>query len=114
MPLPRVGEPNRERGTCTWRASYLDVAAHRLGELPDDREPQTCADRAVAVVASVEEEALERARDLIARDPGAGVGDGQLAGCRRERDPAARRRAAQCVLDEVGEGLKNTIGISIG
>ena len=48
-----------------------DRAAHRLGELADDREAEPGADRAAARVARVEEEALERA---LAARPAAGRG----------------------------------------
>jgi hypothetical protein len=76
----RKWELNREGGTCTWGASYLDVAAHRLGELPDNRESQTGADHTVAVVAAIQEEALERPRKLLTCDSRTGVSDGQLSG----------------------------------
>jgi hypothetical protein len=52
-----------------------DVTAHREDELADDRQTEARADLPVTVVAAVEEEAIERARQLVRRDSGAGVGD---------------------------------------
>ena len=45
--------------------STVTVAAHRLGELLHDREAEAAADRPLAAVLVVEEEAVERVREVV-------------------------------------------------
>src|SRR5262249_49988348 len=58
------------------------------------------------VVAAVEEEAVECARQLFRREPRACVSHAELPGSRCERDGPAGRRAAQRVLDKVRNRLQ--------
>ena len=73
--LQRDGELGAGR-----RARDTDVPSHGDCELANDRQPETGADRAIAVVAAVEEEAIEGARKLVRRDSRTGVLDRELAG----------------------------------
>ena len=62
-------------------------------------------------VAAVEEEALERVWELLGGDPGAGVGDDELAGVGSHGDRPAGGRGAERVLDQVREHLEGAVGV---
>ncbi len=67
---------------------------------------------ALAAVAGVEVETLERALKLLRPEAGAGVLDPQLARRRDDPDGAARGRQAQCVLDQVRDDLQRSVGVA--
>src|SRR5207248_8876618 len=94
-------QAEREARSAAGLARHVDAAAHRVRELLHDREAETGADGTLVAVARVEVEALERVRQLVGREPGAGVLDAELAGPAADRDRAARRGQAQGVLDQV-------------
>src|SRR5581483_4009465 len=71
----RDGQSHRERGQLARPALDGDAAAHRLGQLLHDREPEARADRALPAVARVQVEALEGVLAILVGEPGTGVLD---------------------------------------
>ena len=82
-------EPNREAGALGGKVLDGDGAAHRLGQLADDREAEAGAVPGAAPGALAQVEALEGVAELGRRDAGALVGDRQLTGDGPQLDRAA-------------------------
>ena len=81
-------------------------------QLLDDREAEPRADLALAPVALVQVEALERVRELLGAQPGPRVLHRDLARARGHAYASARGRDPQRVLDQVPEQLQHAIRIA--
>src|SRR6218665_3793812 len=79
-------EANREGRARAGTALDGDAAAHRLGQLANDCETQAGAVGRAAPVAAAQVEAVEGVLDVLGRDAGAGVGDGDRARRGANRD----------------------------
>lgn len=77
----------------------LEDRPHPLGQVVHDLEAEARADRALAAVAVVQIEALERVGEILGSEPGSGVGDRDQARRRPRGDAAAGRRDPERVLD---------------
>ena len=110
-PLPS-GAAGRARTSSRRPASSARrLAAHRLRELVDDREPEPRSDPPAVARAVVEVEALERARQVGLGDPGPSSTTSSRPGPARIRTvPPAGSSAG--VLDEVRERLEHAIRIA--
>src|SRR5438128_5518906 len=93
-------QPDEERRPPLRLASDLDRAAHRLGQLLDDREAEAAAEPLTGPVLVVQVEALERPREILRREAVAGVLDGQQRSLGPHANAAALGGRAQRVLDQ--------------
>ena len=89
-----AGEPDDERRADAGLAPHLDGAAHRLGQLLDDREAEAGADRPAAGVAGRRGRSARTRAGGRRRQAEARVLDREHARPRATRDGAARRASS--------------------
>src|SRR6266581_2443310 len=109
LPLQPLGrKAEREGGLQARLASYADPAAVQLRDRLDDREPQTRAGRGFLARAARPIEAVEDARQVLRRDPRAGIGHldlGRAVAARHRSD--CDRAILRSVAQRVGEKISH-------
>src|SRR6266516_5740087 len=111
----RLREGHADRRAVADSAARFHAPTVRLDEVLHDREaePGPALGARSSRIGAVE--ALEDAGKVLGRDTGSGVLDRQQRGTTlalgRDRDPAARGRVAQRIVEQIGEDLAGGVGV---